>query len=315
MARGDRAVFGLVAFVALAALVPAIVVPVGVLFVTAKAFGLRIPSTKSMKLLPRSSRSAPTALLAVAISFLLLIMVALSAVAAPNEPSSRVAVGIAKLRVFPEGNSGDPATDPDYFEGEAPDPWDTDSWIVTVSGDSASFDLHVWNRHSYIAYDVFLRVPVNDLALLTSITLTVTAGESPGTTDTFIPGEFSFGTPTLSNGASWPPHGVYPADLVSFPIGDIGIFGTAMDTTTIAVDIAGAFTQGLKVHFDADGWTMLDAVTRGVILTEDPGDTNIRNPSSADTTVEIPTFSSIVVPVALATVLFILIGRRPRKPS
>lgn len=306
----------LVGFVIGAAIVPAIVVPAGAIAITASAFGFR---RLGMRRVARAARRAarvsrPTiafALVAAVLGLTLVLPVAAGFIA--QEPSE--GVGIARLRVYPEGETGDPDVDDSYFLGEDPDPWVTDSWIITVSGNVASFGINVTNRHSYIAYDVSLRVPVNDISLLTSITLTVTEGETPGATDTFVPADFTFGTPTLSNGASWPSHGIYDAHFVSFFIGDIGIFMTPTDTTVVAVVVEGQFTEGLKVHFDADGWTMLDATRSSVIVSEDTHDTNIRNPNSADTTVQIPSVTSIVVPAGAMVVLYAIVIRRRKKSA
>ncbi len=228
-------------------------------------------------------------------------------------------VGIAKLRVCPVGTACNPEVD-DTYVGDDPDPWITDSWVITVTGDFASFGLRIVNRHSSQAYDLNLRVAINDASLLNSISLEIIQGDNVGDSEVFGPRDFGIGTPTLSNGKLFPGHGVYPTAFASFGIGGAGPLGDPTNTVIIGIAVDGAFTEGLKVHFDADGWTLLpdddddgpDSDDIQVILNDEGGETNVRNPNSADTTVEIPTFLDIAFPVVGATIVILLINRRLR---
>ncbi len=121
--------------------------------------------------------------------------------------------------------------------------------------------------------------------------------------------DFVVGIPSLTNGKQWPRHGVYPTPYANFSVGGAGPLGSLNDTIVVAVEVDGLFTEGLKVHFDADGWTILENQGKSPILSEQ-NDTNVRNPNSADTTVQIPTFLDAAVPILITMVVILLINRR-----
>lgn len=309
-----QAFAGLLIFVALATLIPALAIPLAFAVVAVTALG--VPSLRISVAISKSGRLIARLLhpatLVVLLIVLLLLAIVLPAASAPVAPQRTEGTGIARLRVYPYGDTGDPSMDPDYIATD-PDPWVTDSWIITVSGDTATFGINVTNRHSYQAYDVRLRVAVNNLSLLTSMSLTITRGDFPNP-QTLLPANFAVGIPSLTNGANWPKHGVYPTPYSNYSIGGIGPLGSSNDTVVISITVQGQFTAGLKVHFDADGWTILDN-NRSPIANADPNDTNIRNPNSSDTTVQIPSVSSVVLPAALAGLAYLFVVRLKRKTS
>lgn len=304
----------------LAAVAPSVVIPAVSLFVALSA--LRKPGTARIRETNRPRRvlqrfTLPTLPTITALLVTVMLLVLLGSPAAARGVSPSAGVGIALLRVFPEGESGDPALDPAYVSASS-DPWLVDSWVITVSADTASFGIVTWNRHDQTASDVFLRVAVNDVSLLTQIDLTISQGDATheGDLATLVAADFAVGTPTLDNGASWPPHGIFPTSFASFDIGSIGPYGSvvagAEDRVITSVAVTGSFSQGLKVHFDADGWSILDN-QRSPIANADPNDTNIRNPNSADTTVQIPSVTSVVVSASVAVLVYLYAGRRRKK--
>ncbi len=93
-------------------------------------------------------------------------------------------------------------------------------------------------------YEVFVVLSVNDPALLTGGSL----GLPDGTSVALDPAAFVFDTPVFPcSGHYFPPHGVYPASIAEFFIGDIA----DGEVVQIAVDIEG--DDGLVAHFDAFG--------------------------------------------------------------
>lgn len=93
-------------------------------------------------------------------------------------------------------------------------------------------------------YEVFVVLSVNDPALLAGGSL----GLPDGTSVDLEPAAFVFDTPIFPcSGHSFPPHGVYPAFIQEFFIGDIA----NGQVVQIAVDIQG--DDGLEAHFDAFG--------------------------------------------------------------
>ena len=319
--RDRRVVAGVIGFVAVATVMPAVAVPIGSAVLAASAFGL--PRVNVARFARSARRTAarithPAALAAGGVILLLLALAipAASYWAGPDAAADS-GVGIARLRVYPEGETGDPNLD-DSYVGPDPDPWIEDSWVILVDDDTAAFGINITNRHGYQSFDVFMRIAVNDLALFDDMTLTIAENgdaSHQGDSESFTDADFAIGTPTLKNGASWPSHGVYPTAFTSFEVGGIGAFGSANDTIVIDVEVNGAFTDGLKVHFDADGWTILPNQGQSPILSDDPNDSNIRNPNSADTTVQIPSVTSIVLPAAAVALLYAIVGRRRRKAT
>lgn len=310
--RPTRALAGLIGFVASATLLPTITILVAFAVLAVTALGpSTMPSTTGLRRVRRIlARTATlTALVTIVMLAVLLALVG-PAIAGPIDVSPSAGAGIARLRVYPYGDTGDPALDPDYV-GASPDPWLEDSWVLLVSGNVATFSLNVTNRHSYQAYAVKLRISVNDISLLTSISLTITQGDAPNP-QTLLPADFAVGTPTLWNGANWPGHGIFPTSYANYTLGGIGPLSSANDTVVISIAVNGDFVNGLKLHFDADGWTILDN-NRSPIANADPNDTNVRNPNSADTTVQIPSVTSVVLPAALAGLVYVLVVRKPRR--
>jgi len=301
-------------FVAAATVAPAVVIPLGFVVVASSAVGIspgRIARSRGWTRQPhwKIMRRAMLALLA---TLLVTMAVVVPAMASSPRIAPDAGAGIARLRVYPYGFSGDPAVDPIYV-GADPDPWIEDSWILNVTGDLATFGLNVTNRHSFQAYDIRLRIAVNDVSLLNSVSLTITQGDAPNP-QVLPPASFPFGTPTLANGAAWPSHGIYATWYANYSLGGLGPLGSANDTVVISVTVDGGFTDGLLVHFDADGWTVLENQGRSPIMSDDPNDTNIRNPNSADTTVRIPSVSSVALSAALAG-LVVMLGIRRKKKS
>jgi len=302
----------LIGFVAAATFVPAIAIPVGFAVLASSSIGLapRDLVTTGGRLGHVARKVVKPAVLA-ALATLLMLMAVVSVAAYSLDVAPAAGNGIARLRVYPYGDTGDPAVDPNYV-GPDPDPWIEDSWILNVTGNLATFGLNVTNRHSYQAYDVRLRIAVNNLSLLNSVSLTITQGDAPNP-QVLLPGAFPYGTPTLTNGASWPSHGIYSTWYANYSLRGIGPLNSANDTVIISITIDGRFTDGLMVHFDADGWTILENQGRSPIISDDPNDTNIRNPNSADTTVRIPSVTSIVLPAAFAGLLYAFVIRRRKK--
>jgi len=300
----------LLAFVAGAALFPGIVVPLGVFLAMTSALGVgRSWLPRALSILRSSLRRRTYPTLAILALLLLLLLVATLPAFAFSAVVHGSGAGIAQLRAYPFGSSGDPSADSSYVT-ESPDPWLVDSWLITVASNTATFGLNVSNYWSIQAYSVRLRVAVNDVALLTSISLTVVDGDVPGMGATLVLADFVNGIPVLSDGTPWPSHGVYPTWWSSFPFGGIGPLDSANDTVVLSITASGDFVGGLKIHFDADGWTYLPGPAP--ILTEDTKDSNVRNPNSMDTTVQIPTVTSVAVPAASLGLLYTLIRRRRR---
>lgn len=301
-------------FVILATFLPAVAIPVGFVTLAGAAIGI---GKQSRKVSSHTSSSRPDRrghlhALVLVVVLLTLIPFFASAVADDN------GTGIARLRIFPESESGDPAVDPSYV-GDDEDPWLHESWVIVVAGDTASFGMKIRNYHSEPASGVVLRIALNDALLLSSLSLTTVQGDTPNPV-TLVTSDFGVGTPMLANGMSWPPHGIYPTDFADYSVGGIGAFDDPDDTVIISVSVVGAFTEGLQVHFDADGMTVVGEGADGstdsegeIITNSEQKDTNIRNPNSKDLTVTIPSVTSIVLPAVALVTLYLLTSRRFRK--
>ena len=126
-------------------------------------------------------------------------------------------------------------------------------WLYPDSDDPAAgghvvtdpaFTLNIENRGSgngdNTAYGAILLVAVNDLALLTDVSLALSTG-----TTTLDPTAFGDGLPTFDcDGKTVPPHGVYPTSFAEIGLGDIA------EGETIAAGVVINGSEGLEVHFD-----------------------------------------------------------------
>jgi len=276
----------------------------------------------------KSRRIITKGMIVIALSIMIILVATVPSVQATE------ANKIPKLRIYPEGNSGDPDDDPegnpDYFYGSSEsDPWMDESWIVYVSGGNyISFNLTIENRHKYTANGVYLVIAINDTVFLSN--LTMSGGEEGEFT--FLPMHFI--SPTykrrLSYGGgpgnepyvqerpyyySWDKshseddkmewHGIYPTPFAEYYVGDI----PARSNVSLSVHINGTWIQyaseniikALKVHFDAYGHES----TGEDIYTGD-----FKNPFSKDTTVEVPTFSTYLIPIASAFIIFQVLRKR-----
>lgn len=298
----------LFAFVIGATLIPFIAIPIAFGVFAVYALGMpRIVGMGSLltrnRPLRRLAEGSPVVLLLAA----LLVLVAGGALAAPAAaPAPQDGVGLAQLWITPYGNTG-------AYVGSNANPWLAESWVINVTTNTPTVKINVTSNWAFQAFDVKLRININDISLLNSVTVKCLLCDAAhqGTSQTFHPADFSFGTPTLANGASYPPHGIYPTNFTSFMIGGIGPQG-ANNTTVLSVAIDGGFTLGMMVNFDADGWTYQNS--QQAIIGTFSG-TNIRNPYSHDTTVQIPDVTSVVVPAGLAGIAYLALVRRKRKSS
>ncbi|MCD4750854.1 MAG: DUF11 domain-containing protein, partial [Thermoanaerobaculales bacterium] len=114
--------------------------------------------------------------------------------------------------------------------------------------DGGTFVLNIENRGGgngdNTVSDVFLVLAVQDSALLTGGSLVFPDGSTAVLDDTVL----AYQTPVLQcSGRTFPPHGVYPAYIVEFPIGEI-LQGQVVQ---VAVDIQAE--DGFVAHFDAHG--------------------------------------------------------------
>ena len=149
----------------------------------------------------------------------------------------------AVLWLFPHSSAQLATTDAyyadlDYNNRQDPlEPMLTESYVKIGPGGQ----LDIYNHGKAWSHSTVLVVSVNDVTLLSSITLGGTA---------YDPTHFAHGTPLYHSGRPMPPHGVFATHYMTWPVGAIAPGAMAQ----ISYSVAG--TVGLKVHFDAYGQAM-----------------------------------------------------------
>lgn len=135
--------------------------------------------------------------------------------------------------------------------------WIADSFFADSGADSASVSVDLYNPTSTDLTNVQVFAAVSDSDLFTDISFS--GGDSGNVT--VLAADLSGGTPFLSDGSSFPAHGVFPAFFTSYGVGDLDAGSSSI--RTITVEVTGDFAGGLIVHLDYSAEDASGAVYTG----------------------------------------------------